>query len=119
MAGDAWVARRHGCMYGAGGLPHDAAAAGSSWVEGMNRFERLFGLKGEARVSYLHGEFRVDQPGDFVICAVTGKQITLTDLRYWNVELQEPYSSAEASLERHAQLRRQSSALSLSGSGRK
>lgn len=83
----------------------------------MNRFERLFGLKGEARVSFLHGEFRVDQPGDFVLCAVTGKQIVLADLRYWNVELQEAYSSASASLERHLQLRRQSSGRSRSGTG--
>lgn len=71
----------------------------------MNRFERLFGLKGEARVAFLHGEFRVEQPGDFVLCAVTGKPIAIADLRYWNVELQEAYSSAEASLQRHLQLR--------------
>ena len=81
----------------------------------MNRFERLFGLKGEARVSFLHGEFRVDQPGDFVLCAVSGKPIALADLRYWNVELQEAYGSAEASLERHLELRRQSSRRSRSG----
>jgi hypothetical protein len=71
----------------------------------MNRFERLFGLKGEARVAYMHGEFRVEQPGDFVICAVTGKPIAIADLRYWSVELQEAYSSAEASLQRHLELR--------------
>lgn len=73
---------------------------------GMNRFERLFGLKGEARIAYMHGEFRVEQPGDFVVCAVTGKQIPVADLRYWNVELQEAYASAEASLQRHLQLRK-------------
>ena len=71
----------------------------------MNRFERLFGLKGEARVTYLAGEFRVDVPGDFVICAVTGKPIAIGDLRYWSVELQEPYSSAEASFQRYRELR--------------
>ena len=32
----------------------------------MNRFERLFGLKGEARVKFLDGEFQVVSPGDFV-----------------------------------------------------
>lgn len=73
----------------------------------MNRFERLFGLKGEARVAYLHGEFRVEQPGDFVVCAVTGKPIALADLKYWSVDLQEPYISAEASLERYLELRPQ------------
>lgn len=70
----------------------------------MNKFERLFGLKGEARVAYLHGEFRIDSPGDFVVCAVTGKPIAIADLRYWSVDHQEPYSSAEASLQRHLEL---------------
>lgn len=70
----------------------------------MNRFERLFGLKGEARVTYMPGEFRMDQHGDFVLCAVTGKPIAIADLRYWSVELQEAYSSAEASLQRHLEL---------------
>lgn len=73
----------------------------------MNRFERLFGLKGEARVAFLHGEYRVEQPGDFVLCAVTGKPIALADLRYWNVERQEAYVSAEASLQRYLELRPQ------------
>lgn len=72
----------------------------------MNRFERLFGLKGEARVKFLDGEYQVVSPGDFVICAVTGKAIALADLRYWNVELQEAYATAEASLERYRELRR-------------
>jgi hypothetical protein len=78
----------------------------------MNRFERLFGLKGEARIAYMHGEFRVEQPGDFVLCAVTGKPIPIGELRYWSVELQEPYSSAEASLQRHLQLNKERGARS-------
>ncbi|MGE0765651.1 MAG: DUF2093 domain-containing protein [Hyphomicrobiaceae bacterium] len=73
----------------------------------MNRFERLFGLKGEARIAYMNGEFRVEQPGDFVLCAVTGKPIPIGELRYWSVELQEPYSSAEASLERYLELNKE------------
>lgn len=72
----------------------------------MNRFERLFGLKGEARVKFLDGEFQVVSPGDFVVCAVTGKTIALADLRYWNVELQEAYATAEASLQRYREIRR-------------
>ena len=67
----------------------------------MNRFEKLLGLKGEARLRYLDGEFQVLSPGDFVRCAVTGEPIMLPDLRYWSVELQEAYSSAELSFERH------------------
>jgi hypothetical protein len=72
----------------------------------MNRIERLFGLKGEARVKYLAGEYQVLSPGDFVVCTVTGRMIPLPELRYWNVELQEPYASAEASLQRYLELRR-------------
>ena len=67
----------------------------------MNRFEKLLGLKGEARLRYLDGEFQVLSPGDFVRCAVTGEPIMLPDLRYWSVELQEAYSTAEISFERH------------------
>ncbi|MGD9805386.1 MAG: DUF2093 domain-containing protein [Hyphomicrobiaceae bacterium] len=81
----------------------------------MNRFERLFGLKGEARIAYLHGEFRVEQPGDFVLCAVTGAPIPIAELRYWSVELQEPYSSAEASLQRHLQIHKERGARSRKG----
>jgi hypothetical protein len=71
----------------------------------MNRFERLFGLKGEARLRYLDGEFQVLSPGDFVRCAVTGEPIALPDLRYWSVELQEAYVSAEISFQRHREMR--------------
>jgi hypothetical protein len=72
----------------------------------MNRFERLFGLKGEARVRFQAGDFQVLSPGDFVTCAVTGKPIMLPDLRYWSVELQEAYISADASVDRYKELRR-------------
>ena len=66
----------------------------------MNRFEKLLGLKGEAKLRYLDGEFQVLSPGDFVRCAVTGEPIMLPDLRYWSVELQEAYVDAAASLKR-------------------
>jgi hypothetical protein len=71
----------------------------------MNRIEKLFGLKGEARVRFMDGEFQVLSPGDFVRCAVTGEPIMLSDLRYWSVELQEAYASAEASFQRYRELR--------------
>jgi hypothetical protein len=67
----------------------------------MNRFEKLLGLKGEARLRFSDGEFQVLSPGDFVRCAVTGEPIMLPDLRYWSVELQEAYASAEISFERY------------------
>jgi hypothetical protein len=67
----------------------------------MNRFDKLFGIRGEAQVRYLDGEFQVVSPGDFVRCAVTGQKIDLADLRYWSVELQEAYASSEISLARY------------------
>jgi hypothetical protein len=71
----------------------------------MNRFDRLFGIRGEARVRYGDGEYKVLSTGDFVRCAVTGQPIALTELRYWNVERQEAYASAAISLQRHLELR--------------
>jgi hypothetical protein len=52
-----------------------------------------------ARLHYLSGTFRVLSPGDHVVCAVTRQPIPLADLKYWSVERQEAYVSAEASLE--------------------
>lgn len=74
----------------------------------MNRFEKFFGLRGEAKVRYLNGEFQVVSPGDFVRCAVTGEPILLPDLKYWSVELQEAYVSPEVSFQRYQQVYRES-----------
>ena len=59
----------------------------------MNQRGRL------ARLHYLPGTFRVLSHGDHVLCAVTRQPIPLAELRYWSVERQEAYCSAEASLE--------------------
>ena len=40
------------------------------------------------------------RPGSFVRCGVTGAPITLDDLRYWNVALQEAYASPQAKMAR-------------------
>ncbi len=72
----------------------------------MNSLNRLIGLKGEARVRYLDAEFKHDPgSGDFVRCAVTGKVIPISELRYWSVERQEAYVDAAASLQRHLQVK--------------
>jgi hypothetical protein len=52
-----------------------------------------------ARVRYLDGTLRLLSDGDYVVCAVTGKEISLNELKYWSVERQEPYCDATASLE--------------------
>ena len=46
-----------------------------------------------AKIKYLPNNFQVVEKGDYVICAVSGKAISLENLTYWNVELQEPYYS--------------------------
>jgi|TARA_B110001452_G_scaffold18421_1_gene14964 hypothetical protein len=54
-----------------------------------------------AKIKYLPNNFEVLEDGDHVICAISGKQIQLDELQYWNVELQEPYFSyVEASKKR-------------------
>ena len=50
-------------------------------------------LKKLAKIKYLPNNFEVLQPGDHVICAVSGKKISLEKLNYWNVDLQEAYFS--------------------------
>ena len=70
----------------------------------MNRIDKLFGLTSEARVRYGDGDFTVLSAGDFVRCAVTGEPIALPNLKYWSVELQEAYASADASLKRYVEV---------------
>jgi hypothetical protein len=67
----------------------------------LNRFERPSPMAGEAEVKYLDGDFRVLRPGAFVRCAVTGTPIPLEELKYWSVDLQEPYASPDAVLQRN------------------
>jgi len=52
-----------------------------------------------ARLHYMPYSFRVMQAGDHVLCAVTGRAIALEDLRYWSIARQEPYASADASVQ--------------------
>ena len=58
-------------------------------------------IKKLAKLKYLPNNFEVVEHGDHVICGISGKQIRLEDLNYWNVDLQEPYYSyVEASKKR-------------------
>ncbi len=69
----------------------------------MNRFDHTR-RTGEATIRYLDGDFQILANGSHVTCAVTGRLIPLDELRYWNVDRQEPYVDAKASLDRHLQL---------------
>ena len=58
-------------------------------------------IKKLAKIKYLPNNFQIIQEGDHVVCAVSGKNIRLDELNYWNVDLQEPYYSyIEASIKR-------------------
>ena len=49
--------------------------------------------KKKAKLIYKHNSFDVIEEGDYVLCAVSRKEIMLKDLNYCNVELQEAYFS--------------------------
>lgn len=58
----------------------------------------------EAKIIFGSADYTVVGEGSFVRCAVTGRRIPLSQLRYWNPELQEAYADAEAALTRWRQL---------------
>ena len=47
----------------------------------------------KAKLKYQANAFEIIQEGDHVVCAVSGKDIPLNKLCYWNVDLQEAYFS--------------------------
>ncbi len=71
----------------------------------MNQQDRSFIGAPEAQLRYGHGEFKVVRNGTFVRCAVSGLPILLDDLKYWSVDLQEPYLNPEAALKRLRELK--------------
>ena len=50
-------------------------------------------IKKLAKIKYLPNNFKIIEEGDHVICSVSGKEIKLENLNYWNVDLQEAYFS--------------------------
>ena len=46
-----------------------------------------------AKLKYLPNNFEILENGDHVICAISGKKISLENLTYWNVDEQEAYFS--------------------------
>lgn len=61
-------------------------------------------FKGEAVLSYGDADYMILETGDYVLCAVTGEQIALNQLKYWSAEQQEAYKDAAASLKRWQQV---------------
>ncbi len=57
-------------------------------------------VKKKAKLIFKHNYFEIIEEGDHVLCAVSGKEIQLQNLTYWNVDLQEAYHSPKEVKER-------------------
>ena len=60
--------------------------------------------RNKAKLKFLPNNFEIIEEGDHVVCAVSGKNILLNRLTYWNVELQEAYYSAKEAQQRYEKL---------------
>ena len=60
--------------------------------------------KVKAKLKYLPNTFQIIEKGDYVECAVSKKKISLDNLSYWNVELQEAYFSPNEVKQRYDNL---------------
>ena len=58
----------------------------------------------KAKLKFNQNNFEVIENGEYVVCAVSGKNIPLSELTYWNVELQEPYFSPKEAQQRYEEL---------------
>lgn len=63
----------------------------------MNFLDTNLSGRREAKLKYMDADYQVLREGDFVRCAVSGDPIKLENLRYWDVERQVAFESAEAS----------------------
>ena len=57
--------------------------------------------KKKAKLNYKHNYYEIIEEGDYVLCAISGKEILLQNLTYWNVDLQEAYYSPKEANERY------------------
>ena len=62
--------------------------------------------KKKAKLMFKHNSFDIIDEGDFVLCAVSGKEIELKDLNYWNVDLQEAYFSVIEANQRYKSIKK-------------
>ena len=62
--------------------------------------------KNKAKLKYNPNNFEIIEEGDYVVCAISGKNISLKELTYWNVELQEAYFSPKEAQQRCEELKK-------------
>jgi len=58
----------------------------------------------KAKLRFNSNDFEIIEKGDYVTCAVSGKNIPLNQLNYWNAELQEAYFSPKEAQQRYEEL---------------
>ena len=62
-------------------------------------------MKGnKAKLKFNPNNFEILESRDYVVCAVSGKNIPIDQLTYWNVELQEAYFSPKEAQQRYEEL---------------
>ena len=62
-------------------------------------------IKKLAKIKYFPNNFQIIESGDYVICAVSNKEISIENLTYWNVELQEAYYSYKEAFKKREKLK--------------
>ena len=63
------------------------------WISALQKAT----ASGEAK----HAAYNKKLEGYFVHCVVSNEEIPLSNLKYWNVDRQEPYKNAAAALSRY------------------
>ena len=58
----------------------------------------------KAKLKFNPNNFEIIEEGDHVVCAVSGKKISLNSLTYWNVEPQEAYFSPLEAQQKYEEL---------------
>ena len=58
----------------------------------------------KAKLKFNSNNFEIIEQGEYVDCAISGKNIPLNQLTYWNVELQEAYFSVKEAQQRYENL---------------
>ena len=59
----------------------------------------------KAKLKYKSNSFDIINNGDYVICAVSKREISLEDLNYWSVDLQEAYFSPIEAQKRYQKIK--------------
>jgi len=58
----------------------------------------------KAKLKFNPNNFEVIEEGSYVVCSVSGKNIPINQLTYWNVDLQEAYFSPKEAQQRYDEL---------------